>query len=272
MENELLRIAKDDLKSSKQLYSIKQYRNAVYLFQQASEKTTKAIGLMLGHITDERKLKKVGHESEKIFLQMLDKTINDTKALLKRTDQINHILTDDMKLDYHRMVSYFEFNEYNKLFGIEPLKKYSLQELNDVITFLDTIKPNNKASRVTLATIDGNEGSDADIISFITSLNNVSNTEPGEEEDTKLIKFLIDNFIPIVFHMIYPFYVSFIFSIMMKGHVANTRYPNTNSSPTSYYTLRLPLVKKLPLLIKYLQDAISILERTTEDLNNLSYD
>ena len=53
-------------------------------------------------------------------------------------------------------------------------------------------------------------------------------------------------------------------SILTVQHSTLTRYPENGKDPTKIYTLRLPLVKKQPLFMDLLEDAICKMDRHSD--------
>lgn len=75
---ELIKIAEEDLESSKILFENKKYPNSVFSFQQSVEKSTKAFFLLNG-ISKSRELKDIGHFPSKKHLE--DVRTNREKAI-----------------------------------------------------------------------------------------------------------------------------------------------------------------------------------------------
>jgi hypothetical protein len=227
-----IKLALSDLKASKILYEQKLFRQSYFLFQQATEKANKAHALKFG-LAKEEDLKDMGHNQFKIDRKYVATKIAGLDSLLKQTNKL------PAKLD----------------------KKH--KDLKQSLSAIDSLRNQNLVNLSSL-----------EISSLYKQIS--SQRIPFEERNPGVKKLLQDageakrGYLLALALLQWTSDLAYIklaisaCSILTVQHSTLTRYPENGNDPTKIYTLRLPLVKKQPLFMNLLEDAICKMDKHSD--------
>jgi HEPN domain-containing protein len=263
----LLETAKKDLETARLLYSEKFYAQAVFHLEQAIEKGTKALGIKLKIISDEKETKDIGHHAWRLYLKMVEKIEELWKAieeqiltsdsssnqeLKKVLEEIKQVLVRDQVSEFKDIV-----NTYSKEITFESaLSQEALKEIQNTL---------NKANKLRKEALNYSindkiiESLNARRALFDQTLNSISDSNPRsaliqvsaqltsrKETFSAFIKKQYPCYIRLGSCLIYSLFLSLIFS----PHSVKSRYPKEGFNPSKVYTDRLPLIQTFKFFLK----------------------
>lgn len=253
-----LEYAKEDLKSSEDLYNNGMYRNSFFLFHSASEKVNKAYGFINESFTIEESKKKIGHNQFKGLKKILSSNENDLLKnieLLKElkfpfklfdldTNIISILKSNELyksKLDSHQNERRENFNEEELdcfLKIIEQSRNIKIEVPNDLsLKLLELLQSDFMLEII----------SDED-------LKDVRGFIEDEELINKLIKRGLTDYSIIIFLDTVLYYCALITS----DHNEKTRYPSGKNA-MELYNNNSSIIKKQLEFMKYLKEVIDFL-------------
>ncbi len=278
---ELIKIAEEDLESSKILFENKKYPNSVSSFQQSVEKSTKAL-FLLNEILKSQELKeKVGHFPSK-------KHLEDIKANLKKTINLKEAIKNNPKLKEIPMIKKLNLEDYQKKVieaeGIiksvsEKGKIYSdnleildqnLSEMDKVLLNAETFEA-KKLDKLTEEELANEWISNIKAFSKIKREEGIGISEQEEKEALNVTgEFLRHIALRHAESMVYggtSHAVSSTLNFFIEPHFNFSRYPG-KKNPLEYYTLENPLVKRLQKLIEIQKRNLKIHKKYLEFIKN----
>lgn len=260
--NQLVRIALSDIKASQKLYEAKGYSQAVFYFQQATEKAFKAWGIF-GGIIKEDEIQKISHKQIKIYWKALMDQEEEVKNAMQVYESIegikDHEVYQNMKLD-----------EYTKMIEGEKAFKEKLDNLdlltlkyNDHVWVLDHLEEVEKVKIPSFKNMAGKLREYSAKTEDFTRRFDEAGANEFREEVNKLSNEQLEalSWYPIKVQMLSVFIskVLFFTSIMSAAHFSYCRYPFKGVDPLEFYTKKQPLVKFLPDYLRLLEKAIKTL-------------
>jgi HEPN domain-containing protein len=276
----LLETAKKDLEAARLLYSEKFYAQAVFYLEQAIEKGTKALGIKLKIISDEKETKDIGHHAWRLYLKMVEKIMEQTQKieeLWKATEEqilisdssssqelkkvLEEIINPSIKqvLEFRDQASEFKdiVNTYSKeiTFG-SALSQEALKKIQNILNKVNKLRKealnysiNNKiieSLNAWRALFDQtlNSISDPNLRSALIQVS--AQLTSQMETISAFIKKQHPCYIRLGFCLIYSLFLSLIFS----PHSVKSRYPKEGFNPSKVYTDRLPLIQTFKFFLK----------------------
>jgi HEPN domain-containing protein len=273
----LLEIAKKDLEAARLLYSKKFYAQAVFYLEQAIEKGTKALGVKLKIISDEKEAIKISHYTWRLHSKMVEKImeqIQKIEELWKVTEE--QILTSDSSsnqelkkvleeiinplIEYKNEATefkdivdtYYEEITFESAFSHEALKKIQ-----------NILNTTNKLRKKVLRYLTINNKIIESLNTWQTffgrTLNSIS--DPNLRSALNQVSAQLTSQMGAVFTLIkkqYPCYArlgsctiySLFLSLTFSHHSSKSRYPEEDFNPLEVYTNRLPLIQMFKFFLK----------------------
>lgn len=255
-------IAKSDLKSSILLYNLKQYRTSYYFFQQASEKTFKAM-LMVYGITDKSKIRSANHDIFKLYKLLINLPERKNKKPGK---------TLEPSIDLNNLVS-GDADKKQTLEEVEIMfKKLSNKDIFKV-THKDLEQSMNEIKRsmfykITLPKIYGALAK-RKLNKFLKWLEDKNSKKTVYAKSKLESAFNQENFVesyPFIEKMVNMWsgmsslvYGVMICTLVTARHNNLTRYPIEEFNPLKVYRKRLPVITKQKELSSFLKKALNTL-------------
>lgn len=265
-----LELAKSDLKSSKILYSHRQYRISLYLLQQASEKANKAYSLFFDQCS-EVELKKNGHNQLQLFKTTLLKQEKDTQVAIEKIKGLGKPGSDRILKNIHNYKKLLSQNiELVDHFMGKRWTDVSAKELDQIVSLFNSllkvkIKPEDVSLDDVIESIN-KYNSDCEIIDDILCvdikpyLNGINDADKAAEllhDVSRIINFVI------ALSVVYG--ILFVFAALTHNLNTITRYPSDGKNPDSEYNLRLPVIRKQDKLIRILNKTIILFSQMNRD-------
>ncbi|WP_062262877.1 HEPN domain-containing protein [Methanoculleus bourgensis] len=272
-------MAADDLGASTELYRLAYYAQAVFLFQQAVEKTTKSFGMHFAGLTESeaRSSRKVGHLSVRVFERSAKKVEEEMVAVKEAIDTV-----PEMK----RVVEITEFDITPLVDGIRMIvtslnelsndhKMYRDLPIEDLMNILRYIQENESQITQIHNAIQENNLPVADLLTLKKEahlkMEPIYAAYPEHGDDLKKgVEDLMDLFTQKKFwrEVIGPCcdfggaMISLLgLSFVMQPHAIAARYPEEDFDPLEFYTPDLPLIHALPSLYRIADRSIDRLHR-----------
>lgn len=242
---DFLEIAETDIKSAILLYTSESYSQSYFLFQQASEKANKSIGLLSDFVSSDE-LFNIGHDQFKVYKKALNQIKEKEKFAREKVPELmsqfpstnyQESLNTIGNLKNHDLVNLSESEVKNVLEELEDIINIEIPTLPD--GFLDKIRTELEP----LCAILGFKSEQA--IELIKS-------EVGEDGIKLLFSWMI--------HFMKAQMISFYCALITTQHSTSTRYGKDDKSPLEIYSKDLPLVKYQPIFMNYLEQAIKFLK------------
>ena len=261
----LLRLSLGDLESAMVLYEQQQFRNSYFCFQQSAEKANKAFGLFTGVITEDELLK-IGHKPSKIYKKGLagqQNKLDEFESALDRLPHLkNHQFVRNMDLDKFKKYLKSGLVQIDSLQGLDlvniptpDLNSY-LRDLRQLETVKITIPKkdslNFKSEMLVLADWIGTMGTTEALAGkgeFETMLND-------ESKFSEFTSILENHILPAYFDILFIQITFGTCAIITLQHSTLTRYPDEKGDPDDIYVKTLPLVKKQPQFMTFLEKAL----------------
>lgn len=266
----LIKLSKSNLKSSRILYENGQFRTSYFFFQQSAEKANKAFGLLNEIISEDDIFKnKIQHNQAKIY----------RKGLAEQEEKANKLLNTIKpfpQLENHKFVQQIDFAEYQKylkngLSKIDSLYNLDLVRIpaSDLSYFLRELRKLENAKTKIKMPSKAPKGMKKDLLNLADFIGSIGTQEAikGKEEFeemlndekkfTQFFNILRNKIVPMQVDMFFVNYTLWICAIITVQHSSITRYPDEkNDSPIDIYNKKLPLVKKQPQFMDFLEKAL----------------
>lgn len=265
LKNIFLEIALKDLQSANLLYDKKFYSQSFFLFQQASEKANKALGLSIDVISGNKDMG-INHNQIKIHSKTANSQLSDVASTLEK-------LAKHPKITSHELFKMIDINSYketlqNSVSYLNSIKKEDLlnHTQSDLISF-QVILDELYNARVIL-----NEKSKEEIYSNLNiyldfiKLFGAANAQQelskaiADENQTELIS-IIKTVARYQLKMIFIYYTFYLCALVTSPHYNLSRYPDEKHNPLVFYKKSNPIVKHQPIFINYLEKAIKMFQR-----------
>lgn len=268
---QLLKIAKTDLKASKVLYINNIHAQSYFYFQQATEKTTKAVALLLNMST----AKDTFNMRHDVF-KLHQKNIKDGKR------------QNELAVDLARALPFLEtsgFLEINKIEKqimaseesmrlFENLRNYDLinipaKEINQFLENIESLEikraklPSdleNKIEGLFMPFIEKMELNESKAAQYMAK---ELRDAIRSEEFGQFIREHFADVIKTTIHFLYAYSVLYFSGLLTIQHSSVTRYPDTNDpqkNPLFIYKKKLPIVRYQMQFLEHLEKAIKIIE------------
>jgi HEPN domain-containing protein len=281
MRDELLKIADKDLQTAILLFDNHYYAPALFYLQQSAEKSNKAFGLFLGITTEEELHSKIRHEPTKIYEKMFVNLKNNYKLLHEKLLQSPKVIKPGAIRKFgfkqgirhsERLVKRLENFRKNKL----KMVFLSSGEIKSIFGEIE-VEYNEILSR----RFDEIEFRKyiASIVEFLEALRYL-NPSKIDEEKTKLMTADLKEFKEKYFHKLQKafarymriYFVLFYLGIITMPHSVLTRYPDYSekATPVRIYNKQLPIIRHLPLLMRYQKDALSNFKKIIKESKKAS--
>lgn len=265
-----LDLAIDDLQSAKILYTNGNYRSSVLFFQQSSEKGNKALAFFHGELTD-KDVREASHDQLKIYRKIISGLETKIKQLSKQIDffpkrHIPEYISSQSFLQHSETLN-DDIKSIDKIRNSDLLN-LSLSDINAIIKSLVDLKdiqiqtPTNPDS--------GFKKHMLGIINWMAQFENDDAKKAADEfsmllNDKNKIKQLYDaimkGVLPKLVDFGYIIMTLFFCAIITYKHISISRYPDSGIDPMKFYRKGLPLVKKQPSLMEFLEDALCRLRK-----------
>jgi HEPN domain-containing protein len=269
---ELLAIAVSDLRSARVLYDAGQYRTSYYLFQQSAEKSNKAFGLFQGIISADELLK-VQHKQTAIHRKALVGQKGNVDTFTGVLEQLPHLVNHKFvrQIDIDR----FETHITDGLSYIDSLYNADLvnltnNELNDYLRLLRQLecgiaKSLKKRGRIPRRDVESYKDYMLSLADFVGALGTAESAEAkkeleeyirDEEKVSASLLSLVDEGLPLVAKLAFLSCTFLTCAIVTVQHSSRSRYPDSDGNrPTDIYKKSLPIVRKQPQFMDYLERA-----------------
>ncbi len=255
---QLIAIARDDIKSANILYEQEQYRTSFFLFQQASEKAGKALGIMLGKIKDEDNMRKYGHAIELMFIKMLQEVADNAAIVNKAIKEKKLAASNDLTQILTSFNDEFGNSLSNDIIKKGQIEHTTLKEIDKALSVINSMK-----------NVDVHNygfGSYTDFMFFLKehfALNGADDSHTlsqvfDSEDFNNIMK---NEIIPLMTELGTAVVSILVCALAVKGHVSVVRYPFSGKSPIGIYTKKNPCVRRQPELLRLLTTSMETLEK-----------
>ncbi len=264
-KTQLIEIALKDLKAASILYENKLYAQSYFLFQQASEKSNKAFGI-LTELIDENESKKISHnqleihkisanshllEIENLILKLYKKPEIEKHKLLKKIDLKSNKIKIIKGLAHLKSIQKLDTLNFHK-----RDYEYLIETLKELYEF--RLKIDKKAKKELKSGIDIY----LDFIEkFAPSNYTIEIKKVFSEENRVSLTAILEEFAIYQFRVIFIYYTFFFCAIITTKHSTSTRYPNKKLNPVLFYKKSNPTVKYQPVFMDYLFLAIKLFKK-----------
>ncbi len=257
----LLRIAKSDIKASNYLYNKRFYSQSFFSFQQAAEKANKAFGL-LDQLIGEDGLKKVSHQSAKVQRNAVRQKKLEVEELIyayTKNPMLNTI-TPFKDLDINGY--YQKLNDIQTLFDKrynEEIINIPLITLNDILYTLYEI--NDSKFKMPQEFKDSFKSKMLEYADGFGKLGKIKGKDEiyevmKDDDQVKLLCEYLIKYFEELFQIQKIHTVIFVCAFITSHHCEAARYPNKGKDPLKTYTKKLPVVKLQPEFMDLLENAI----------------
>lgn len=262
----LIRIAKDDLDSAKELYRLGKYRACYVHFQQASEKASKALLLASGQLLP-KDLKKAGHWQLDMYKTIFHKQKQELTTFFSKLENESALkaLAGHYSFNFPKSVQLFDDVMKPYFSGQHDILKITGVELNRIIRFLDDLIDHLEEFDE-LADVNTNDISaefarwiavQFGLPEFEKTIQEIYSDPVQKAQLQKVFDVILDTIIPLSFVM--P--VFFMCSLITDGYHSKARYPENGVDPTKLFTARQPLIKRLDFFMEILGVALKEFEK-----------
>lgn len=251
-----------DIESSKVLYDNKLYSQAVYYFQQASEKSLKAYAFQSKIYNTEKDARKTGHYTIGIF-----------KSLVNEQEKSINLFN---KIGISEMFPFLEYENYSENLKLadsqfpkkDEIIEYSSKQIEEAISLINELKEfpykfdfnDKKMFRDLLSKWFENIKPHITDEKTKQQMNTEMNTFLEDDSQLENLLLMSNKMINFSMQFVAPIQTLHLCNELTHNHNNFSRYPSIETTPRKYYTLRKPLVKKLPLLLEELLFAIKKLQ------------
>lgn len=241
LEQKLIRIARSDLKAARALFNEENYPQAVFLLQQAIEKTCKVFAIQNDLFKESELRKMVRHDSNKVFSKLAANHDHDYHKL------IYNFLTSDSESSIGNLLESKEVNQIMVSENFDEPTRELIDELIAVIEnedeVVDGVFPNldkldKEASRDLLTTLIKKENVEIEITDeILTRFQQVIEQIPKYSKSGSQIMFM---------------------SMLFSKHSTKSRYPTQNFDPIKFYNANNPLVNSMPFFFDRLEVCLNV--------------
>lgn len=264
----LLRLAEDDLRASRTLYEEKLYQISVFHLQQAVEKATKALGILLGR-TDVGDLQtKISHKPSRIFAEyvteisesfgFIGKLIQfypDLSSYSFVKDVVSSSLTEDDLKNARELMLNPESRKFEKL---------DLRSLDEFLEEIRSFEPNGDRG---VEVSDENLKQVRRVIVEVTRLIESFSKQRAEEmrsafkklDSSGELRGIIDEAKESFQNFMYCSVALLHLSLLFFPHSITTRYPEQkgNFNPYVRYTPYYPIIVRIAEIQEIVKKAVS---------------
>ncbi len=265
LKNIFLEIALKDLQSAYLLYENKMYSQSFFLFQQASEKANKALGLSIEGLS-ENKVLGIQHNQIKIHSITASSQLSQIESTIKK-------LANHPEITNHELFNKIDFNSYiqilkNSVSHLNSIKKDDIINLSkyDLVRFIDILEElynariilNKKSKEEFLSNLNI-------YIDFIKTFGSANaqndllqaNTDEQKKELISIVKIAARH----QFKMLFIYYSLFLCALITSQHYNLSRYPDETHNPLYFYKKSNPIIKYQLIFMNYLKKAIIMLQK-----------
>ena len=264
-----LSLAAGDLKSSRILYEKRQYRNAYFMFQQASEKANKAMWLITG-ILQPDDLFKLSHDQFKTYRSQYKKQLESAETYLaivrQYTEPAGQEMIEPGRLENHAT------DIRNKIGYLDGAREKDLVNipLRDLTT-THRILVQLEKQKITIPHIPDEEliAFFGRLVSWIATFKNEESLKAQEQingyisvpENREQMRQYLVKAVYVIVDWAFIEHVLSVCAALTIQHSSRTRYPHNGIDPSAIYTRKLPLVKKQPFFIDMLEKALKRMKK-----------
>lgn len=252
-----LEVARTDLNAAKHLLSKKDHSNAVFHLQQAVEKGVKSLGLWLNVLSEEecKDRKIAGHDAFRIFNLLVEEGVKKIKSELQSIySKHPEIEQTSLWQKLKKQLSELEEEIKNIRNEVDRIEKEAIniassdKEIQEVIRKINRFR--GKLPKGLLKFGGDAIRTSRELYRMLTQdLGKIKRISPTDFRKIKGASVLF-------FRLIYSVACLFYLSLIMSPHAVRTRYPEKDWNPIREYNERMPLVKKLGVLINAVKEAI----------------
>lgn len=296
---QLLDIADSDIQSAKILYLNRQYPQAVFFFQQAVEKLAKAYGMFFNLVKNPLSLKReIGHNplniikkptnnlirsleliKENPFATDLTTGIADinnvdfngfSKTLIEHKGEINAWLSSYVKeYDCSRWYTHDIFEEIANIFKDLKQAKSELKQ-QEIATDLWMTNIRNLESGVKNVVWNLSEKYCISNDERDKVLSEIPSSLGFDKIDTSITD-IFNDFLVLMVDLMYIGNILVPLSRISSPHEQRSRYPDENEyfTPTEFYTLKNPFIKKLGTFIDYTERTLQLFREAEREWQNM---
>ena len=275
--SKLIKIAEEDLESSKILFENRKYSNSVSDFQQSVEKSNKALFLLNEVLKSQELRKRVNHFPSK-------KHLEDIRTNLKKASNLKEAIENNPKLKEIPMIKKLDLGDFQKK-AIEAEKIISnvsnegkiysdnleildqnLLEMERILVHAENFEA-KKLDKITEEELASEWISNVKAFSKMKREEGIGISEEEEREALEVSgEFLRHLALRNAQSMVYEgtsHAINSVLNFFIEPHFNFLRYPD-KKNPLEYYTLENPLVKRLTKLIDIQRRNLKIHERYIE--------
>lgn len=268
---ELIGIAKSDIKAAELLYKKKQYRTSYFFFQQASEKASKAMGIVFGDIKSVKEMRKYSHRMDKMYQEIIKQRREDAKSL--NTLMGTHPISNEFAAHVNEYVELLdEYETYEHHFEKIILKGGSYSELNSFLNTLDLLRHSKKQTQ-----LFSNQEIEYAVekVSAWMSIMAIKQKDIKEVQeifsDIESIKLFCEEVLKVIVDTTYIASTFAMCTYITANHSESTRYPNNNFNPLTFYSRRNPIVNMQPYFLRHLKFSLNHFEKLATAYNLKSF-
>lgn len=268
MQQVLLDIAKQDLKSAKFLFENGLYPQAIFYLQQAVEKAVKSFAIMTNAIK-EREVKAIYHYPLRITEQLLNKQ-------KEKLERLNNALGAIPKLKETLLLRDVNFDEVRGALDKSQEAISSIQSKppiflskQEIIQLFGNLKELEKEITSAFESSPPPEVTDMwkrGVLEFVDVLYEYN--PPEVEKLRKELNALSPNFLekiidetkPLLIDLYCVYFSLFYLSIITFPHAVSTRYPNGESNPLDIYKKDFALVELFDLCAEKVEKTLTKIE------------
>ncbi len=247
MNEEFIKLAKDDLDVSLLAYQSSKYSNAVFLIQQANEKVMKAI-LILSDISDYESLKKSSHDAVKPILRFIKESLAEGQENLDNIKK-NHGVDESAILGSTGMEHFKTFTESTAYF--EKIKamdwgKIGDEDMLELIRTLEELINEEIAFQFTgnmVMEFPNIMSTQIPLLKLVPKEEKKLHDVFSDQQKTILFTEMINGMTKLMLGMAKPYMISSFLNLMLYPHFNDSRYPALNKSKHNTYDENHPIIK-----------------------------
>ena len=286
ISTELLNIAKSDLKASRVLYENQLYPQAIFYFQQSVEKANKSLALVTKQVNEKELHRNIGHKAIKIHEKAIKRQkekyeqFNEHLKLIPELREIGFLENFDNKREIRQFDFFLSYideikHDKNKLIYLSSWDiRRLLKEMEQSKNYLEKERRSLSKFEMNDRTLKKMNRNFFELYNIALNYNPVYAEElknDFEKLDSKNIEKFVKNYFDLNYRGMSLSISMYYLAIITLPHVSITRYPENDLTPLKIYTLKLPIVKKLPELIAVHNNALSefkILNKKSKEINS----
>lgn len=271
-------IAVVDIKASKTLFHNKLYSQSVFYFQQSVEKANKAFAILTEIISEEEAKFDRDHNTNKIYKRIIDKQTNEIEQYLSAADnfpdlkktKLHKIIQKSPKRNqadaFKKFIDGFHhetnLSPYDISYVIRQLNLLKIRKIRFQKKILEINKKNLPKLLFPFYDAIGNENAQR-------ANNEIEEYLADEKQLLEMSKYqIIALNLSIQFSKIY--FTLFFYALISLPHSKYSRYPYPENKifPIQFYNLKLPLVKRLPVLIEHFENTLKLMRTVFPELKS----